>query len=276
VTHTVLEACAEVGRPIIFGVGIIIAVYLPILTLQGIEGKLFTPMALTVVLALVGSLVLTFTVTPVLAALLLRGRISEREVAIIRGLKRLYAPALAWCLRHVRPVVGTALLLVIAAGVAATRLGAEFIPRLDEGAFAIQNLRLPSVGGVFALLVRGMPFSISAAIGFIALFGVAVLNGVVMVSYINTLRREGRGLMNAVGEGALVRFRPVVTTALVANLGFIPMALSHGSGAEVQRPRATVVIGGLVSATVLTLFVLPVLYRLFEPERSEPDEEVRA
>jgi cobalt-zinc-cadmium resistance protein CzcA len=593
--QTVVAACAEVGRPIIFGVGIIIVVYLPILTLQGIEGKLFTPMALTVVLALVGSLILTFTVTPVLAALLLRGRISEREVAVIRGLKFIYAPALGWCLRHGRLIVAAALVLVVMAGMAATRLGAEFIPRLDEGAFAVQILRLPSVsleesiqqatlverrlreafpdavdhvvsktgrpeiatdpmgvnisdviimlkprehwarfatkaaleaamtkvlgeipglafgwsqpielrvneliagvrsdlaikifgddlevlrrkadevvaalsrlpgassfkaqqvtglpvlqitvdpdrmarygvnaadvmaavetlggaeatqviegqrrfplvlrfpddvrrdrdsiakvlisapggervplrslarieegegpaeishvngsrliivegnvrdrdmesfvgavrelfdrrtvslppgyrvefggqfenlerargrllivvplalfliflllfttfnsvkqallvfsgiplaavGGVFALLLRGMPFSISAGVGFIALFGVAVLNGVVMVSYINALRQQGRAVLDAVREGALVRLRPVVTTALVASLGFIPMALSHGSGAEVQRPLATVVIGGLVSATVLTLLLLPVLYHMF-------------
>jgi cobalt-zinc-cadmium resistance protein CzcA len=111
-----------------------------------------------------------------------------------------------------------------------------------------------------------MPFSISAAIGFIALFGVAVLNGVVMVSYINGLRQEGRRVLDAVREGALVRLRPVMTTALVASLGFVPMALSSGAGAEVQRPLATVVIGGLISSTALTLLVLPVLYFIFERE----------
>jgi cobalt-zinc-cadmium resistance protein CzcA len=121
-----------------------------------------------------------------------------------------------------------------------------------------------TVGGVFALLARGMPFSISAAIGFIALFGVAVLNGVVMVSYINQLRRDGRDVEDAVREGAMVRLRPVVPTALVASLGFVPMALAAGSGAEVQRPLATVVIGGLVSSTLLTLLVLPILYRTFD------------
>jgi cobalt-zinc-cadmium resistance protein CzcA len=594
--RSVVEAGAEVGRPVVFGVGIIIVVYLPILTLQGIEGKLFTPMALTVVLALVGSLVLTFTVTPVLSALLLRHRGPEREAWTIRWLKRAYAPALDWALRRGGLVVTVALLAVVAAGAAATRLGAEFIPQLDEGDLAIHALRLPSVsleeaveqasmierelrqafpdeirtvvsktgrpgiatdpmsvnvsdvlvllhpherwtrahsrqeleaaiaqrleripglmfsysqpiemrfneliagvrsdlaikifgddldalrttadrvveavgrlpgasafkaqlvsglpvlqitvepdrlaryginsaevmaavetiggaeatvvlegqrrfplvlkfpetarrdqdaigrllvtapsgerlplaslarieevegpaeishengsrvilvegnvrgrdigrfvadvrglfgrgtialptgyrvefggqfenlerartrlfivvplalflifvllfatfgslrqallvftgiplaavGGVLALLLRGMPFSISAAVGFIALFGVAVLNGVVMVSCINGLRREGRPVPESVREGALVRLRPVITTALVASLGFVPMALSHGAGAEVQRPLATVVIGGLVSATVLTLLVLPVLYRLFE------------
>jgi cobalt-zinc-cadmium resistance protein CzcA len=606
VSHAVLEACAEVGRPILFGVGIIIVVYLPILTLQGIEGKLFTPMAATVVLALVGSLILTFVLTPVLCAVLLRGRIHERETFLVRWLKRIYAPVLTWCLRRRAPVLAGAAAALLLAGVAVPMLGAEFIPRLDEGALAIQVLRLPSVsleeslqqaslverrlreafpdeietivsktgrpeiatdpmgvnisdviimlkprdqwkrattkaeleaqmtkvahrlpglaygfsqpielrvneliagvrsdlaikifgddldvlrqkadeivaavsrlpgasefkaqqvtglpvlqiavdpdrvaryrinaadvmavvetlggmeatqilegqrrfplvlkfpeavradkdaiarllvsapagervplgsithieeiegpaeishengsrliivegnvrgrdigsfvadvralfdnqtvalptgyrvdfggqfqnlerartrllivvplslfliflllfstfnsvkqallvftgvplgavGGVAALLLRGMPFSISAAIGFIALFGVAVLNGVVMVSYINTLRREGRPLASAIRDGALVRLRPVMTTALVASLGFIPMAVSSGAGAEVQRPLATVVIGGLVSSTILTLLVLPVLYYLFEREQQDVEPEV--
>jgi cobalt-zinc-cadmium resistance protein CzcA len=126
---------------------------------------------------------------------------------------------------------------------------------------------LAVVGGVFALAVRGMPFSISAGVGFIALSGVAVLNGVVMVSYINRLREEGNSVAEAVYEGALTRLRPVLMTALVASLGFVPMALATGTGSEVQRPLATVVIGGLISATALTLVVLPVLYRWFEPER---------
>jgi hypothetical protein len=107
-------------------------------------------------------------------------------------------------------------------------------------------------GGVFALLLRDIPFSISAAVGFIALSGIAILNGLVMVSFIRELRREG----------ALTRFRPVLTTALVASLGFVPMALNTGIGSEVQRPLATVVIGGVISSTLLTLFVLPALYRL--------------
>jgi cobalt-zinc-cadmium resistance protein CzcA len=124
------------------------------------------------------------------------------------------------------------------------------------------------VGGVFSLLLRGMPFSISAGVGFIALFGVAVLNGVVMVSYINKLRQEGLPLKDAVLQGAETRLRPVLMTALVASLGFIPMALSTSAGAEVQRPLATVVIGGLITSTILTLFVLPTLYSWFEEERS--------
>ena len=120
------------------------------------------------------------------------------------------------------------------------------------------------VGGVFALAIRGMPFSISAGVGFIALFGVAVLNGVVMVSYINQLRREGRTVLEAVKEGALVRLRPVLMTALVASLGFIPMAIATSAGAEVQRPLATVVIGGLITSTLLTLLILPTLYAWIE------------
>ncbi len=593
---TVLHACAEVARPILFGVGIIIVVYLPILTLQGVEGKMFRPMALTVVFALVGSLVLTFLLTPVLISLGLRGRVEEKDVWLMRRAKRLYEPALEWTLRNSRRVLigaGAAVLAVLAA---VPFLGSEFIPRLDEGSFALQVLRLPSVsleesvrqtvrleqvllaefkdevadvvsktgraeiatdpmgvnvsdvlvmlkpherwtraktkeeleaqmsdvvarlpgmavsfsqpielrvneliagvrsdlaikifgddvaqlsraadqvvaavsrlpgatgfkaqqleglpqlqitvrpaelarygvnaadvmqtvealggievsqvlegqrrfalivryaeevrrtpeaiaailvrapggtrvpigalarveevqgpaeishengsrliivegnvrgrdigsfvrdvrrlfdggalalptgyraefggqfenlerasrrlllvvplsllliflllfatfnsvrqaalvftgiplatvGGVIALIMRGMPFSISAGVGFIALFGVAVLNGVVMVSYINELRAQDMPLDRAVSEGGLTRLRPVLMTALVASLGFIPMALSSGAGAEVQRPLATVVIGGLVTSTLLTLLVLPLLYVLFE------------
>jgi cobalt-zinc-cadmium resistance protein CzcA len=130
-------------------------------------------------------------------------------------------------------------------------------------------------GGIVSLWLRGLPFSISAAIGFIALSGVAVLNGLVMVSSIEQLRREGRGRDDALFEGCLSRLRPVLMTALVASLGFVPMALATGTGAEVQRPLATVVIGGLISSTLLTLVVLPALYRIFtgsnpvlEPEAS--------
>lgn len=123
------------------------------------------------------------------------------------------------------------------------------------------------VGGILALGLRGMPFSISAGVGFIALFGVAVLNGVVMVSYLNRLRDEGKPMDEAISEGAETRLRPVLMTALVASLGFIPMAMATSAGAEVQRPLATVVIGGLITSTLLTLLILPVLYRLFEKAR---------
>jgi cobalt-zinc-cadmium resistance protein CzcA len=609
--HTVLESCAEVARPILFGVGIIIVVYLPILALQGVEGKLFKPMAMTVVFALIGSLLLTFLLTPVLISLGLRGKIEEKEVWLMRHAKRLYRPALEWTLAHGRRVLVGAAALVAVAVAAIPFLGSEFIPRLDEGSFAIQILRLPSVsleesirqstlvekrllaafpneikdvvsktgraeiatdpmgvnvsdvlvtlrpreewkraetkaeleaqmaeelekipgmvfsfsqpielrvneliagvrsdlaikifgedmdvlkrkandvvaavsrlpgatgfkaqqltglpqlqitvlpdqlaryginaaevmetvqaiggaqattvlegqrrfaltvrfpetarrnpetirnllvsapggervplgmlarveevqgpaeishengsrliivegnvrgrdigsfvrdvrqlfdtgrlglppgyrvefggqfenlergtrrlmlvvplallliflllfttfnsirqaalvftgiplatvGGVFALLLRGMPFSISAGVGFIALFGVAVLNGVVLVAYINELREQGLSLEEAVREGGMTRLRPVLMTALVASLGFIPMAISHGAGAEVQRPLATVVIGGLVTSTLLTLLVLPLLYLMFERNtagRAPKHEEANA
>jgi len=126
---------------------------------------------------------------------------------------------------------------------------------------------LALTGGIFALLLRDIPFSISAAVGFIALSGIAILNGLVMVSFIRELRREGVALDIAIIEGALTRFRPVLTTALVASLGFVPMALNTGIGSEVQRPLATVVIGGVISSTLLTLFVLPALYRLLHSHK---------
>lgn len=117
-------------------------------------------------------------------------------------------------------------------------------------------------GGIVALWLRDMPFSISAAVGFIALSGVAVLNGLVMVTFINQLRNEGALLEDAIINGSLTRLRPVLMTALVASLGFVPMALATGPGAEVQKPLATVVIGGIISSTFLTLVLLPALYRL--------------
>ncbi len=597
VMRLVLESSQSLSRPIVFGVGIIIIVYLPIMTLEGFEGKMFKPMAFTVALALTGSLLLTLTLVPVLAALFVRGDVSERENPIIARLKRVYVPALRWAMNRRGVVLSVAAALFAAAAVLFPRLGAEFIPRLDEGSIAISALRLPSVslresmrqsqiteaylrekfpeietivtkigraelatdpagpehhdmlimlkprsewktattkeglvdkiatalnkfpgispvfsqpielrvnelisgvradvavkiwgddmdvlqqkaqeiaavlgdirgsaevraeqvtglpmlqitvnrqaiqryginvndvqevietaiggkeaseviegerrfdlvvrfpkairedveavkntlvsapngqrvplsqlaevhivegpaqvsrefakrrvvvecnvrfrdigsfvaeaeqkiaqrvklpagyyitwggtfenlqrararlmvvvplslflifmllfttfnslkqaalvftgvplavtGGVFSLWLRGMPFSISAGVGFIALFGVAVLNGVVMVTFINQLRDEGMPLSDAVMQGCKVRLRPVLMTALVASLGFIPMALSHGTGAEAQRPLATVVIGGLVTSTILTLFVLPALYAWFERE----------
>ncbi|MGB6283188.1 MAG: CusA/CzcA family heavy metal efflux RND transporter [Xanthobacteraceae bacterium] len=125
------------------------------------------------------------------------------------------------------------------------------------------NVPFAAIGGIFALAVRGMPFSISAAVGFIALFGIAILNGVVMVSYMEELRAAGLGAAAAARQAAMTRLRPVLMTATVASLGFLPMAISTNSGAEVQRPLATVVIGGLISATLLTLLVLPTLYPWF-------------
>jgi cobalt-zinc-cadmium resistance protein CzcA len=135
-----------------------------------------------------------------------------------------------------------------------------------DSAIVFSGVPLALTGGVAALLLRGLPLSISAAVGFIALSGVAVLNGVVMVSFIRNLLAEGKPLDEAIRDGALTRLRPVLMTALVASLGFVPMAFNVGAGAEVQRPLATVVIGGIISSTILTLLVLPALYRLAHGE----------
>ncbi|MGH9751758.1 MAG: efflux RND transporter permease subunit [Blastocatellia bacterium] len=601
--RTILEACLEVARPVVFAVAIIAIVYLPILSLTGIEGKMFKPMALTVVFALLGSLLLSLTYIPAAMTFLLRGHVAETESIFIRFAKKLYRPALAAMMGNRRPALLAAVALVVVSGAIFPVLGSEFIPRLDEGSLAIQTQQLPSVslsqsvrtvtevekalkafpevtkvvsktgraevatdpmsvdfsdlyielkppsewetahtktelvekmsealekkvpnaafsfsqpielrvselisgvrsdiaiklfgddldtlkktadrigavvskvpgaedvkaeatsglpqlqikpdraaiaryginvedvnslvesivagkeaglvyegekrfslvvrladessrdvetiknllvaapngsriplaqladiklvegpaqisredtrrrigvelnvrgrdigsfvkdaqaaidqqvklppgyyltwggtfenlerasarllivvplalflifvllfttfgsvkqalliytgipfavvGGVLALALRGMSFSISAGVGFIALFGVAVLNGVVMVSYINHLREEGRSVADAVREGAEIRLRPVLMTALVASLGFIPMAIATSAGAEVQRPLATVVIGGLVTSTLLTLLILPMLYGWFvrDEERNGP------
>ncbi len=598
--HTILAACMEVGRPVVFAVAIIMIVYLPILSLTGIEGKMFKPMALTVVFALLGSLILSLTYVPAAMTYILRGHVSEKESFIIRFVKHWYRPSLAFVMRGRRTALTAATALVLVSLAIFPFLGSEFIPRLDEGALAVQIQQLPSVsltqsiktvteaeqvlkrfpevtkvvsktgraevatdpmgvettdvyvalkpisewtsastreqliekmvqaletrvpngvfsfsqpielrvseliagvrsdvaiklfgddletlkqtaeqigrvvgkvpgaedvkveqitglpqlqikadreaiaryginvedvndlvesvvagksagqvyegeqrfnlvvrlveetskdvdtiknllvsapngariplsqiadirlvegpaqisredtrrrigvelnvrgrdigsfvaeaqskidsevklppayyltwggtfenlerasarllivvplalflifvllfttfgsvkqalliytgipfaivGGIFALALRGMPFSISAGVGFIALFGVAVLNGVVMVSYINKLREAGKSVADAVREGAETRLRPVLMTALVASLGFIPMALATSAGAEVQRPLATVVIGGLITSTVLTLLILPTLYGWFERDRIE-------
>lgn len=598
--HAVLAAAKEVGRPTFFGVLIITMVYIPLLSLVGVEGKMFKPMALTVIYALIGALILSLTLMPVLCSYFLRGRISEEDNFAIRFLKRLYEPILLWALRMRWIVVGGAVALFVLALLIFGRLGAEFIPQLDEGSFATHMIRTTSIGldasvgmqeqaekvlrekfpdiaytfsrigtaevatdpmgvnvadtyifykpleewpkvdgriltkddlanrmsaelsvqapgqaylfsqpiemrfneilegtradiavkvfgddyaeieriasevreilekvpgaadvefdalgkapllevtpnreamakynvhaseindavehamaggepgtvidgnrrypivvrmpenlrakvdemkklplrtsegglvtlgqvadfsmgekvntiaremgqrraaimvnlrgrdvesfvleaqkkvaglvklptgysvefggqfknlqeararlgiivpvalvvifllifmafgslrqamliytgiplavtgGIFALWLRGMPFSISAGVGFIALSGVAVLNGLMMVSYYNQLRESGSSLFDAVVAGSLTRLRPVMMTAMVASLGFLPMALGHGAGAEVQRPLATVVIGGIISSTFLTLVVLPVLYQFFE------------
>ena len=596
--RTILEACLEVARPVVFAVAIIAIVYLPILTLRGIEGKMFVPMALTVIFALLGSLILSLTYVPAMLALILRGNVSEKESFLIRWAKQIYKPSLASVMKFRSQVLAGAVALVLISGAIFPYLGGEFIPRLDEGDILIETIMLPSVslnqsmrtttevekiirtypevrqvvskcgapavandsmslnqcdvfvmlknedewsgertkeelieqmskrlesevpgaasfgfmqpiemrvneliagtrgdvavklfgddlevlatkgaeiervlasvpgavetraeqttglpqlqvkpdraaiaryglnvedvndlvesifagkkagqvfegeqrfdlvlrlnenasqtvesvrsllltsptgqrvpltqvadvslvegaaqisrddtrrriivstnvrdrdvasfveeakqriekevqippgyylawgggfknleratstllivvpialflifimlfttfnsakqalmiytgipfaivGGVIALALRGMPFSISAGVGFIALFGVAVLNGVVMVSFINHLREEGKSVIDAVNEGAMTRLRPVLMTALVASLGFIPMALATSAGAEVQRPLATVVIGGLITSTLLTLLILPTLYAWFEKD----------
>ena len=165
--------------------------------------------------------------------------------------------------------------LMIAVPLALLMIVALLYMVFDSGKLALLiflNVPLAATGGIFALWLRGLPFSISAGVGFIALFGVAVLNGVVLVSYIVRLRQDGNTARIAAYEGALIRLRPVLMTALVAMLGFIPMALSHGAGAEVQKPLATVVIGGLVTSSLLTLLVLPALYPWFDTQRPQNTE----
>lgn len=138
------------------------------------------------------------------------------------------------------------------------------VRNVRESLFVFSAIPLAAIGGVWALWLRGMPFSISAGVGFIALFGVAVLNGIVLIGQMNLLQRSGvADIHQRIVESCKTRLRPVLMTALVASMGFLPMALSHGDGAEVQRPLATVVIGGLVTSTLLTLFVLPAVYKMF-------------
>ena len=162
-------------------------------------------------------------------------------------------------------VVPVALLLVF------TLLFAMF-GNLKDGLIVFTGIPFALTGGILALWLRDIPLSITAAVGFIALSGVAVLNGLVMIAFIRNLRDGGASLDNAIREGALTRLRPVLMTALVASLGFVPMAIATGTGAEVQRPLATVVIGGILSSTALTLLVLPVLYRLAHRRKEEEDE----
>lgn len=166
-------------------------------------------------------------------------------------------------------VVPLALLLI------ASLLFATF-NSIKHAAIVFSGVPLALTGGILALWIRGIPFSISAGVGFIALSGIAVLNSLVLVSFINSLRRDGMPLEEAITTGALTRLRPVLMTALVASLGFVPMAIATGSGAEVQRPLATVVIGGIISSTLLTLIVLPALYRLSHREKSAAAASARS
>lgn len=143
-----------------------------------------------------------------------------------------------------------------------------------DALLVFSGVPLALTGGVAALVLRDIPLSISAGIGFIALSGVAVLNGLVIITFIQGLRNQGRTVADAVREGAMKRLRPVLMTALVASLGFVPMAIATGAGAEVQRPLATVVIGGIISSTILTLVVLPALYALFHRDKPVQEEEM--
>lgn len=169
--------------------------------------------------------------------------------------------------KRLQIVVPVALLLVLA-------LLFMMFNNLKDGLLIFTGIPFALTGGVMALWLRDIPLSISAGVGFIALSGVAVLNGLVMIAFIRSLREQGHSLHDAINEGALTRLRPVLMTALVASLGFIPMALATGTGAEVQRPLATVVIGGILSSTALTLLVLPALYQW--AHRREDEEAVEA
>jgi cobalt-zinc-cadmium resistance protein CzcA len=197
----------------------------------------------------------------------LAGFVSEAKAAVDREVKRPPGYFLAWggTFKNLqdasaRLAVAVPVALVLIFVLLHSTFGSTKLAML-----IFLNVPMAATGGVLALWLRGMPFSISAGVGFIALFGVAVLNGVVLVTYIVDLRKAGRDAAAAALDGAMIRVRPVLMTALVATLGFIPMAVSTGSGAEVQRPLATVVIGGLVTSTLLTLFVIPAVYRWFDP-----------
>ena len=169
--------------------------------------------------------------------------------------------------RRLEIVVPVALLLIF------VLLFATF-GNVRDALLVFSGVPLALTGGILSLWIRDIPFSISAAVGFIALSGVAVLNGLVMLTFINRLRAQGASIDDAVFDGAVARLRPVLMTALVASLGFLPMALATGTGAEVQRPLATVVAGGILSSTLLTLLVLPALYRIFARERKEGSDDL--
>ncbi|HHS7809053.1 CusA/CzcA family heavy metal efflux RND transporter [Pseudomonas putida] len=186
------------------------------------------------------------------------GVLIEREVQVPAGYWTSWGgqfEQLQSAAKRLQIVVPVALLLVFG-------LLFMMFNNLKDGLLVFTGIPFALTGGVMALWLRDIPLSISAGVGFIALSGVAVLNGLVMIAFIRNLREEGRSLSDAIHEGALTRLRPVLMTALVASLGFIPMALATGTGAEVQRPLATVVIGGILSSTILTLLILPALYQI--------------
>ncbi|WP_226501318.1 CusA/CzcA family heavy metal efflux RND transporter [Pseudomonas sp. MWU16-30322] len=186
------------------------------------------------------------------------GALIEREVQVPAGYWTSWGgqfEQLQSAAKRLQIVVPVALLLVFG-------LLFMMFNNLKDGLLVFTGIPFALTGGVMALWLRDIPLSISAGVGFIALSGVAVLNGLVMIAFIRNLREEGRSLTDAINVGALTRLRPVLMTALVASLGFIPMALATGTGAEVQRPLATVVIGGILSSTILTLLILPALYQI--------------
>ncbi|RON81419.1 CusA/CzcA family heavy metal efflux RND transporter [Pseudomonas fluorescens] len=194
------------------------------------------------------------------------GEVIERDVQVPAGYWTSWGgqfEQLQSAAKRLQIVVPVALLLVFG-------LLFMMFNNLKDGLLVFTGIPFALTGGVMALWLRDIPLSISAGVGFIALSGVAVLNGLVMIAFIRNLREEGRSLSDAINDGALTRLRPVLMTALVASLGFIPMALATGTGAEVQRPLATVVIGGILSSTILTLLILPALYQLAHRRDEDP------
>ncbi|WLH33672.1 CusA/CzcA family heavy metal efflux RND transporter [Pseudomonas sp. FP2196] len=194
------------------------------------------------------------------------GEVIERDVQVPAGYWTSWGgqfEQLQSAAKRLQIVVPVALLLVFG-------LLFMMFNNLKDGLLVFTGIPFALTGGVMALWLRDIPLSISAGVGFIALSGVAVLNGLVMIAFIRNLREEGRSLTEAINVGALTRLRPVLMTALVASLGFIPMALATGTGAEVQRPLATVVIGGILSSTILTLLILPALYQLAHRRDEDP------
>jgi cobalt-zinc-cadmium resistance protein CzcA len=198
----------------------------------------------------------------------LAGFVADAQRVLARGLRLPPGYYLEWggqfehlvsATRRLLVAVPLALLLIFV-------LLYQLFASLRPAVLIFLNVPMAATGGIFALLLRGLPFSISAGVGFIALFGVAVLNGIVLVSFVRSLRGQGLSPLAAARGAAEARLRPILMTALVASLGFVPMALATGSGAEVQRPLATVVIGGLITSTLLTLLVLPTAYRWFDGE----------
>ncbi len=443
----VRSAAREVARPIAFSISIIILVFLPIFTLQGVEGKMFSPMAFTISFALLGSLAMALVVAPVLSHLLLCYK-KTKENVIISGLKRIYSPLVSGAVRYRRTVAAVAVMAFVGSLFLLPLIGTEFIPTLEEGSIligvtmapsislekgtatilkmekritrygevidnlylntrrfgihlrfqekyrsdllGIENLLVPTldgsvvpmsqvarveqvtgpiqinrennqrrwivqgnirgrdlggviadirriienkielppgyyveyggqfanqqramarlavivpcvivgvfmmlwmsfgmdryvfiiilnvplalIGGILGLYLTGEYLSVPASVGFIALFGIAVQNGVVLISYINQLRRRGVELEKAVLIGSMLRLRPVLMTAATTVLGLLPLLLAAGIGSEVQRPLATVVVYGLTSSTLLTLFVLPAVYQWMESNRESEFE----
>jgi cobalt-zinc-cadmium resistance protein CzcA len=196
------------------------------------------------------------------------GFVEEARGAIAREVKLPAGYWLAWGGQFENLVAARERLSIVVPGCFLLIFGLLYATfgSVKHALIVFSGVPLALTGGIVALWLRGMPFSISAGVGFIALSGVAVLNGLVMITFINQLRNEGAPLEDGIVRGSLTRLRPVLMTALVASLGFVPMALATGTGAEVQRPLATVVIGGIVSSTLLTLVVLPAIYRIWHRE----------